>query len=76
MKHSSLKSRSGQTMVEYIIIVALVAICGLAVWKIFGGTLNKKMTGIISSLDEEKGSEAKGAAQEVDIRTLDEDGIQ
>ena len=75
MRPNSLKRRSGQTMVEYIIIVALVAICGLAVWRIFGGTLNKKMTGIISSLDEEKGNEAKSAADEIDIRTLDEDGV-
>lgn len=75
MRFQNLKSRRGQTMVEYIIIVVLVAICGIALWKIFGETLNKKMTGIVSSLDEEKGSEAKSAAQEVDIKTLDEDGF-
>ncbi len=56
------KSRRGQTMVEYIIIVAIIAIGGLVIFGIFGDTLKKKMSGVISSMDEEKGSEAQGEA--------------
>ena len=56
------KSRRGQTMVEYIIIVAVIAIGGLVLFGIFGDTLKKKMSGVISTLDEDKGSEAQAEA--------------
>ena len=72
------KSRRGQTMVEYIIIVAVIAIGGLVLFGIFGDTLKKKMGGVISTLDEDKGKEAKAAAEESSasqLKTLDVDGI-
>ncbi len=72
------KSRRGQTMVEYIIIVAVVAIGGLVLFGIFGDTLKKKMSGVISSLDEDKGSEAQSAADEnsaEQLKSLDATGI-
>jgi Flp pilus assembly pilin Flp len=72
------KSRRGQTMVEYIIIVAVIAIGGLVLFGIFGDTLKKKMSGVISSLDEDKGSEAQSAADEnsaEQLKSLDATGI-
>ena len=76
MRPNSLKSRSGQTMVEYIIIVALVAIAGLAVWRIFGGTLTKKMSGVVSELDTDNASKAQNAAQDKDIKDLTDEGFK
>jgi Flp pilus assembly pilin Flp len=55
-------SRRGQTMVEYIIIVVVIAIAGLVLFGIFGDTLKKKMSGAVSALDTQKGSEAQSAA--------------
>ena len=72
------KSRRGQTMVEYIIIVAVIAIGGLVLFGIFGDTLKKKMSGVISSLDNEKGSEAQDAAEEKSaeqLKSMDATGI-
>ena len=72
------KSRRGQTMVEYSIIVAVIAIGGLVLFGIFGDTLKKKMSGVISSLDDEKGSEAQSAAGEnsaEQLKSMDETGI-
>jgi hypothetical protein len=64
-------------MVEYIIIVVVVAIAGLVLFGIFGDTIRKKLSGAVSSLDEEKGSEAQSAAQESGsefLKNLDYDG--
>jgi Flp pilus assembly pilin Flp len=33
------RSQSGQGMLEYILIVVLIAIAGLAVWKVFGNRI-------------------------------------
>ena len=33
------KSKQGQAMVEYIIIVVLIAIAGIALWTLFGDAI-------------------------------------
>ena len=53
------KSRQGQAMVEYIIIVVVVAVAALVVFGLFGDTIKKKMSGAVSSLDEDLGSQAQ-----------------
>ncbi len=73
------KSRSGQTMVEYIIIVAVIAIAALVVFGLFGDTIKKKTSGVVSSLDEDLGSQAQteaGRSSADFIRTLDADGAR
>lgn len=35
--------RKGQTMVEYILIVSLIAIASIAVWKAFSGKMQEKI---------------------------------
>lgn len=67
--------RSGQTMVEYIIIVVLVAVALLVLFNKFGGAVGKKVAGATSAIDDEKGREAATIAeQERDIKTLGTDG--
>ena len=68
MKKFMKKKRSGQTIVEYILIVVLVAIASLVVLGLFSDTLRKKISGVISNLDTEKGAEAQGETKaSVDI---------
>ena len=74
---NKIRRKQGQTMVEYIIIVVVIAIAGLVLFGIFGDTLRKKMSGAVSSLDEDKGSEAQSAAQGSSadwLKNLDETG--
>ena len=47
MKKFMKKKRSGQTIVEYILIVVLVAIAALVVLGLFSDTLRKKISGSI-----------------------------
>lgn len=68
MKHDS--RRSGQTMVEYIIIVVVIAIAALAVFGYLGGAATKKVAGATSSLDEEIGEKAAGAVEDSTLGTL------
>lgn len=71
------KSREGQTMVEYIIIVAVIAVAALVVFGLFGDTIKKKMSGAVSALDTDLGSQAQteAATSSSDfIKNLDSDG--
>ncbi len=52
--------KSGQTMVEYVIIVVIVAIAAIAIFGVFGDTIRQKLSGAVSEMDS--GNNA-GAAQ-------------
>ncbi len=70
--------KSGQTMVEYIIIVVIIAIAAIAVFGFFGDTIRIKLSGAVTELDEEIGTEAQGAATDETsqewLKSLKEDG--
>jgi len=69
------KAKKGQTMVEYIIIVALIAITLIGVFSYFSRAAGKKVAGATSALSEEEGQKAKDAAESIDegaIRRLGE----
>jgi len=71
------KRCKGQTMVEYIIIVALVAIGLLALFGLFGKSLGTKVSGVTSALDDRVGSDAQSEVDKLSgdrIRTLNADG--
>lgn len=46
------KEESGQSMVEYIIIAALVIIVSIAVWRGLGGTVQDKVKHIDDELNK------------------------
>ena len=52
------KSRSGQAMVEYIIIVVVIAIAAIAVFQLFGRGVREKAAGATASISSTYGSEA------------------
>ena len=58
--------RSGQTMVEYIIIVVVIAIAALAVFGILGDTVKDKAGGAVTSLTDGKNAEAAATAVKED----------
>ena len=60
------KSKKGQTMVEYIIIVALIAISLIAVFTYFGKATAKKVAGATEMIDSDLGSKAQQAAESID----------
>ena len=69
------KSKKGQTMVEYIIIVALIAISLIAVFMYFGRGVGKKVVGATEAISEEEGNKGRDALESQDenaIRKLGE----
>lgn len=71
------KNKRGQAMVEYIIIVVLVAIALLAIFGKFSKGVGRKVSGATSAIDEDAGAEAQKLADEdptEKIKTLDADG--
>ena len=61
--------KQGQTMVEYIIIVVLIAITLITLIGFFGKAIGKKFSGATSAIDEDMGDD--GTAK---LKRLDEAG--
>lgn len=70
------QNRSGQTMVEYIIIVVIIAIAAIAIFGVFGDTIRAKMGGAVEELGGD--SSAKDAALQTSsadaLKNLDANG--
>ena len=58
--------RRGQTMVEYIIIIVLIAISLIAVFTYLSRAIGKKAAGATEALSSEEGAKAKNAAESID----------
>ena len=70
------RMRKGQTMVEYIIIVCLIAISLIAVFTYLSKAIGRKAAGAADALSESEGSEAKSAVENISedtIRNIGED---
>lgn len=69
-------SRSGQTMVEYIIIVVIIAVAAIAIFGVFGDTIREKLGGAVAELggDDSARQDALDESSEDMLRNLDEDG--
>jgi len=53
------KRKAGQAMVEYIIIVVVIAIAALVIFGLFGDTIQKKLGGAVDELEgDSSGSDA------------------
>lgn len=57
--------RKGQTMVEYIIIVALIAIAGIGVWTYFSKGVHRVTAKATMKLDEDAGNQAMQKADQI-----------
>ena len=64
------KSKKGQTMVEYIIIVALIAISLIAVFTYFSRATAKKVAGATEALSSSEGQSTKSAAESIDQNAI------
>lgn len=72
----SRRMRKGQTMVEYIIIVCLIAISLIGVFTFVSRAIARKGAGVADKLSEQEGSKAKAevdAINENSLRQIGED---
>ena len=73
------KNKRGQAMVEYIIIVVLVAIAALAIFGAFSDTIRMKLSGAVAEMDNGAGvQQAQQAVQNSSqsvLKNLDADGL-
>jgi len=68
------KMRKGQTMVEYAIIIGLIAMALIGVVTYFSRAAAKKFAGATDALSSEEGSKAKSAADSISSSTIKELG--
>jgi Flp pilus assembly pilin Flp len=68
--------KSGQTMVEYIIIVVIVAIAAIAIFGVFGDTIRQKLSGAVNELGGDSGAASQAVSTESKefIKQLGADG--
>ncbi len=64
MKQQSMKRKQGQAMVEYIIIVVVVAIAALLIFGVFSDTLKQKLGGAVEQLGGDSGAVDEATGQE------------
>ena len=62
--------RKAQTMVEYIIIVCLIAVSLIAVFTYLSRAIAKNTAGATESLSSEEGQKAKSAAESISEDTI------
>ena len=62
--------RRGQTMVEYIIIIVLIAISLITVFTYLSRAIGKKAAGATEALSSEEGTKAKNAAESINEGTI------
>ncbi len=69
-------SKSGQTMVEYIIIVVIIAIAAIAIFGVFGDRIRAKLGGAVTELGGDDGAkdEALDTSSHDYLKDLDKDG--
>lgn len=72
----AIKRRTGQAMVEYIIIVVVVAVAALVVFGLFGDRIRQKLGGAVNELSDENQVEvAEDGDSLQDLKQLgEEDG--
>ena len=70
MKKMMKALRKGQTMVEYIIIVALIAISLIAVFTYLSRAIGKKAAGATEALSSSEGASAKSAAESINENSI------
>jgi len=64
------KNKKGQTMVEYIIIVALIAIALIGVFTYFSRAAGRKVAGATEALSAQEGQNAKNAVENINENKL------
>jgi len=62
-KRKPLHRQAGQGMAEYIIIVALVAVAGLATWELVGSSIGQSAAGVASAIAGTDASVIRSQAQ-------------
>ncbi len=62
---TSMRKKSGQTMVEYIIIVVIVAIAALVIFGLFGDRIRGMMGGAIDDLGGDAHQVDDGSSLEI-----------
>ena len=62
--------RKGQTMVEYIIIVCLIAVALISVFTYLSRAIGKKTAGATEALSQEEGQKARSAADAISEDTI------
>ena len=65
-----MKMRKAQTMVEYIIIVCIIAVSLIAVFTFLGRAIGRKTSGAAQALSETEGESAKQAVEEISAENL------
>lgn len=72
---AQLKRKSGQTMVEYIIIVVIIAVAAIAIFGVFGDTIRSKLGGAVTEMggDESATDEALQTTSHEYLQELESD---
>ncbi len=75
MKLSRRKKTSGQAILEYIIIIAIVAIGAITVIGFFGDRIKELFSGVTSELGSDAGVSEASKSSKDQLQNLDAEGL-
>jgi Flp pilus assembly pilin Flp len=67
------RNKSGQTMVEYIIVVVIIALAAIAIFGVFGDTLRTKLGGAVEELGGDTAAADEAAGESGDSQQFLQD---
>lgn len=67
----NMRRQVGQGMAEYIIIVALVAVAGLATWELVGSSIGQSAAGVASAIAGTNATEIRDEAKKTAVAAKD-----
>lgn len=71
MRFTSKLKQRGQGMMEYVIIVALIAVAAIGVYSMFGKTVRNQTAGLAKEISGQNGEGAMGKAAEASGKAAD-----
>ena len=76
MKKRSRKSRRGQTIVEYVLIICIVVVASIGILSMFSNTVREKIAGIVKTFDSDADVDSELQDSKEIMQELDKEGLQ
>ncbi|MCH2175512.1 MAG: hypothetical protein MK193_07275 [Lentisphaeria bacterium] len=73
-KNKVMLKRQRQTIIEYVLIIAIVVLAAIGLLGLFSDTLRSKIAGIINTIDSDANATSTDESSEDILKDLDDDG--
>ena len=69
------RRKKGQTIIEYVLIIAIVVVAAVGILSVFSNTVRSKIAGIVKVFDPDADTSAADQDSKEIMQELDKDGL-